>query len=318
MSRIIVGTIVTENYLPAAQVMAESFRRHHPEIPLRVLFVGVKTACRAAKKTGLDVLRISDLGLPDMTQFFPGYDRMQTMVALKPFLLAHLLESSDGAAVFLDSDILVTASLDPLFEEVAQHSLSVTPHIGLRGPQPGRSRMERILLMAGMYNGGFVGVTDREETRKFLDWWKSRLKTHCICAPGEGFNHDQRWLDLAQGFVSDFHLVRDPGCNVAYWNLPELELTQTGSAFFANGSPLRFFHFSGFDPGTPDEVSRHAPGWKVDELGVAAALFRRYATLLKIAGCADAINAPWPWDDKPPSLLQRFRAWLGLAKTPAG
>jgi hypothetical protein len=310
MSKVIVGTIVAENYLPAARVLTDSFRRHHPQIPLQVLLAGGHTACRAGKKAGLDVLRISDLGLPDVPRLFPGYNRQQVVVALKPFLLEHLLKSSDGTAVFLDADILVTDSLDPLFAEVAQHSMSVTPHVGLSGPKPGRSQIERTLLLAGMYNGGFVGVTQREETRRFLSWWKQRLTTHCKCAPAEGFVFDQRWLDLAPGFVTDFHVVRDPGCNVAYWNLPELEVTRSNDALRVNGSPLRFFHFSGFDAARPDEVSRHSPGSKVDELGMPAELFHHYRMLLEKAGWADAIHAPWSWQQPAPGLLQRLRSSL--------
>lgn len=307
----IAGTIVAENYLPLARVLVDSFRRHHPGIPIRVLLAGTEEACRAAERDGLDVIRPADLGLGDLRETFPGYDRKQILTALKPLLLGHLLSGGEPA-IFLDADVLVTGTFEPVLEEAERHSMSLTPHV--RRPPPGEegARLERCLLLAGMYNAGFVVVTDREETRRFLAWWGRRVETLCSGAVREGFHYDQRWLDLAPGFLDDLHLVRDPGCNAAYWNLSELEMTREGERFTVNGEPLRFFHFSGFDPSSPEDVTRHVPDWKVRDLGAAADLFRRYKTLVDEAGWEEARNAAWPWDP-PPSptrLPERIRAWL--------
>jgi len=209
MKGIIVGTIVTEDVLPLALVLMESFRRHNPDIPFHVLLASDLPVSLTGEHRGLKLLRSADLGFASLQQMFPGYDRKQTVVALKPFLLEHLLKASGGSAVFLDADILVTASLTPLFQQVAQHSLSVTPHISRTKSTPERRDLEHVLLLVGMYNAGFVGVSDREETWRFLDWWKRRLTTHCRNSIREGFHYDQRWLDLAPGLVADLHFVRD-------------------------------------------------------------------------------------------------------------
>ena len=181
------------------------------------------------------------------------YDRLQIAVALKPAIVRHLIETGYSPVVYLDADILVTSDLTPLLEDVARHAVSLTPHIGPGRATAERENFERALLMAGTFNLGFLGVSDREETRRFLAWWEGRLRTHCKQAVREGFNYDQRWVDLAPALVSDLHIVRDPGCNVAYWNLREANITRDGDAYRVDGVPLRFFHFSGFSPATPTE-----------------------------------------------------------------
>ena len=72
-----------------------------------------------------------------------------------------------------------------------------------------------------------------------------------------GYFVDQRWFDLAPGFLSDLAIVRDPQYNLAYWNLHERQLEYTDGIYSVDGRPLGFFHFSGFDPAHPPVLSRH-------------------------------------------------------------
>ena len=68
---------------------------------------------------------------------------------------------------------------------------------------------------------------------------------------------DQRWMDLAPGLVDSVRIVRDPGYDVAYWNLKHRALSGPPEAPLANGSPVRFYHWSGFDPTKPTALSKH-------------------------------------------------------------
>ncbi len=92
---------------------------------------------------------------------------------------------------------------------------------------------------------------------QLLDWWSERLATDCLVAPERGYFVDQRWMDLAPGLIPRLAILRDEGYNVAYWNLPSREVTRDGERYTVNGRPLRFFHFSGYDPDHPDRLSKH-------------------------------------------------------------
>lgn len=306
MSGAVACTIAADNYLPFVRVLARSFEAHNPGTRFRVLLLAGEAERDAAKSEGLGVIRLRDLAVPRLRGMLRRYGRRQLCAALKPALLRHLLESDHESVVFMDADILVTASLEPLFAEVGRHALSLTPHIQ-RVPGAARQQeLEKTLLQAGMYNAGFVGVSDREETRRFLAWWEERLRRHCLNDPRKGLHYDQRWLDHAIGFVQDVHILRDPACNVAYWNLDELEMRFDGSRYWVNGSPLRFFHFSGFDPSEPTRVTRYVPGWRVEQLGPESGLFRQYADLLREAGWVAPERRPRAW----PAWWRRWAAWL--------
>jgi hypothetical protein len=72
-----------------------------------------------------------------------------------------------------------------------------------------------------------------------------------------GFFVDQKWINLVPCLFNEIHILRNPGCNVAYWNLHERFLTRESTGYVVNGnSALTFFHYSGYSPSRPDQLSR--------------------------------------------------------------
>ncbi len=152
--------------------------------------------------------------------------------------------------VYLDIDILVTESLGGLSKLLDVYPILLTPH--LLEPMDNDWRPNELdIFVAGKYNFCFLAIADTEATRSFLLWWKSRLYDYCVKEPPKGLFCDQSWIDLALGFFDGIHILRDPGYNVAYWNMRSRKLRFVKQRFFVNGQVLRFFHFSGFDPDRP-------------------------------------------------------------------
>lgn len=302
MKRPAVITICATNYLPFARVLRDSLLRFHPEVPLFLVLAGDERPGLMVAEPGFHSVTAAELNLSDLDERRVRYDRKALCASLKPAALKHLLARGFEPAIFLDPDILILDTLDPVFEEVTHYGLTVTPHVRRPEIEGRQAGIEKALLLAGIYNAGFVGVTADPEVHRFLDWWDLRLRTHCRCQIEPGMHYDQRWLDLAPAFVSRFHLLRDEGCNVAYWSVVGAVVTCADGAYRINGMPLRFFHFSGFDPAAPEEVSRFAPGMKICELGPVSELFLRYRDLLRQAGWSDGRRQSrlWPRRRRPP------------------
>ena len=183
--------------------------------------------------------------------------------ALKPRLLRFLLGEGADAVVYVDSDTDIHGSLD---------------HVGAVGragaASPSRrtcSHQHRSTMFAqrvaiakvGMYNSGLIAVG--ASGAEFLDWWASRLRWDCLFAEPVGTHADQRWLDWVPLYFRHA-VVRDPGLNVAHWNLHERRLVFADDRFTVNGEPLRSFHFAGFDPLRPERVSQYfwLPYFRID------------------------------------------------------
>jgi hypothetical protein len=74
------------------------------------------------------------------------------------------------------------------------------------------------------------------------------LLDHCYDDVPNGLFTDQRWCDLVPAFFGRVHILRDPGYNVASWNLSRRPVSiSLDGVMQAGGSPMRFFHFTKVD-----------------------------------------------------------------------
>ena len=283
--RIAIFTICSNNYLPFARVLFESLNRHHPKAKLFLCL-----ADRLAETPGLYgrdwvVIEAQDLPIPDFPNFAFRYDIMEFNTALKPFMFLYLLDDREfDTVIYFDPDIEIFAPLTTVFTTLQEGaSFFLTPH--LCSPNEDRREPNDLMIMrAGAYNLGFLGVSRSEETGELLGWWARRLRYQCVNAQPEGIFVDQKFMDLIPGFAQNAFVSHDTTLNVAYWNLAQRELAQTAEGWTVDGFPLTFFHFSGFDPRVPDRLSKHDPRFRDDLTPPLRALVAQYAERLRAAG----------------------------------
>lgn len=241
--------------MPHARVLAESLLEHHPNGRFTTLVIDLGPDERASES--FDILSPYEIGLEsrEVHRMAMIYDLKEFATAVKPFLLKSLLSDSSDI-VYMDPDIEVFAPLGDISELTRRHSIVLTPHTRAPVPRDGLVPDEQMILRAGIYNLGFIGVGTRAAA-SFLEWWSERLSRDCRVAVEEELFVDQRWVDLVP-VLFDHFVLDDPTINVAYWNLHERAVRWTGQRYEVDGRPLRLFHFSGYDPRFPDRLSVHA------------------------------------------------------------
>jgi hypothetical protein len=290
-------SIVAKNYISFARVLAESFREHNPETPLFVLLADEIDGFFDPASEPFELLRLEDMNIENLSLFRFKYSRQQVVTAAKPYLLSHMLDRGFDSVIFLDADILVTDGLEPVWRQVGSNAVSLTPHLLYPLRTEGGTARELNILQSGVFNGGFVGVSDTPSARDFLRWWRERVHRHCFHAISQGVVYDQRWLDLAFTLFEDVKILEDPGINLGYWNLPERCLSvDEGGRILAQGEPALFMHFSGFDPLRPEKVTRFSDRLRLGDMGSGALAFERYARLLLDAAYAETKNWPYAYD----------------------
>jgi len=327
------GTIVARNYVPAARVLAESFRRHHPDVGFAVLVIDAD----AGELAGLaeDVPGVRFLGPDDISLSPVEFGRMalaytvtELCTAVKPWLLRTLLTDHD-VAIYLDPDIEV---FGPFAGEVAARAATdeivLTPHVLEPMPRDGLRPSEADIMASGVFNLGFIGVARAADP--FLRFWAERLRQDAISSVTEQLFTDQRWVDNVPALFRHT-VVTDPGWNVAYWNVYQRPLTrEADGTVAASGQPLRFVHFSGYRPEKPWLASTHyadKPRVLLSEYPLFAELCAEYRDKLFATGYLQALDdIPYRWNALPDgtsvstSLRRAYRAaWVSSERkgTPA-
>ncbi len=98
------------------------------------------------------------------------------------------------------------------------------------------------------------------EGARFAEWWNDRLLEYCYDDIPAGLFVDQKWCDHVPALFEKVGVVRDPGCNVASWNLSQRTVAVgRDGAITVNGAPLRFWHFTKLGP-TGDVMTKRYAG----------------------------------------------------------
>ncbi len=236
-------------YLDRVRVLAETLAKHNPNWKLWLCLVDQEPPGFAfhPEQDGLaGVVRISELGIPNLrTQIFT-HDIVELCTLVKGAMLDQMLARGADRVVYLDPDIAVFDTLAHIECLLTQYDVVLTPHQVEPDELPSAIRDNEIgSLKWGVYNLGFLAVAGTLEGRRFARWWRDRLLDHCYDDVPSGLFTDQRWCDLVPAFFDGVHVLRDPGYNVASWNLSRRPITiDENGDIKAAGRPLRFFHFT--------------------------------------------------------------------------
>ena len=277
-------TICSNNYLPMARVFFASAARYCPAAEL-FLCLADEVAASVRYPPNVTVVAAGELGIPDFRAFAFRYSIMEFNTALKPFMLRLLLARGYDAVLYFDPDIEIFAPLHPVIEPLrAGRGFVLTPHI-LRPAEADGFPDDMFIMRAGIYNLGFIGVAPAADTERILRWWSRRLRYDCVSEQERGVFVDQKFIDLLPAFTDSVHIARDSGCNVAYWNLRQRQLTLDGDQWRIDDGPLRFFHFSSINIDDLSCLAKWTAAFRGDEITPPLrALMRQYADRVIAAG----------------------------------
>jgi glycosyltransferase involved in cell wall biosynthesis len=160
----------------------------------------------------------------------------------------------------------------------------LTPHIRDPYRDDERPPAEMDILRAGTYNLGFIALKRGPDADRVLDWWAEKTEHDCVVDMDSGIMVDQKWIDLVPGYVPGTAILPNAELNVAYWNLHERVLTEEDGRYFVDGQPLRFFHFSGYNPDFPLTLSKHQTRHDLRSLPVLRRLCNQYGEQLRLEG----------------------------------
>jgi len=299
--QMIAYTITSLTYLPNARVLARTYSHHHHGERLWVLLIDDVEHKVLDEGEPFNALRLSDLDLDEaeihrMAMLFGG----SIIATIKPWVFQHFLSRGAEMVLYVDGDFMIFDNLENLAGN-GDDGVVLVPHVLTPVPRDGMQPDETSLLGSGMFNAGMFGVGAKHGG--FLEFLMERLKRECIFDAKRMRFNEQRWLDFVPSLFPH-RVVKDPGVDVAYWNLHERPLEKQGDRWIAGGVPLRAFHFSSFEPRVVGMAGRYelanaAPRVRLGGDPLFAELCALYRRMLYADGLTDSQDSPFAFDMLP-------------------
>lgn len=258
----LIFTICSNNYLAQAKILGESLVSYNPNIKFVIgLCDIVDEKIDYATNVGFEVVPLIELGLPNFHELINKYNIVELNTSIKPSFFKYLIDRDKefSKIIYFDPDIEIFSSLDYLLTLLDSHDIIITPHILCPPPMDTLEPGENLFMMYGIFNLGFLALNGRSpQSAAFLDWWESRTLELGKSDIENGYYVDQLWINMAPVYYDKVLILKDPGYNVAPWNLHEREISKDEHGVYRmdDGSDLVFFHFSSFNYQITDRLAK--------------------------------------------------------------
>ncbi|GGD09621.1 glycosyltransferase [Aquisalinus flavus] len=278
-------TICSRNYMAYALTLYHSLKKAEPDSAFYCFLVD---APDGTQDLPFPVIACETMNIRGFWDMAFRYTVMEFNTAVKPFCIDYLFDRAKvDAAVYLDPDLYIVRPLTHVHEALENGAdIVLTPH-ALAPLDDGGDPDDVRLMRTGAYNLGFGAFSRSRSSRALVTWWGEQLRTKCVVDLENGLFVDQKFMDLAPCYVDKTAILRHPGYNVAYWNMPHREIA-ADDGWTVNGEPLHFFHFSGVVPGDGSVFSKHQNRYTAATIGPLKSLLDDY-----LAGLAGNDHETW-------------------------
>ncbi len=259
---ILAFTLCSNNYLAQAKVLVDSFLQYHNDISFVIGLVDKKN--EKIDYSGFNnckFLQPEEIGIDDFLNLTKKYDITELNTAVKPFYFKYFFSKVYEKVIYIDPDIMFFSNLTEIINNLNYYSVCLTPHILYPSSSIENIQWELNPLQNGLFNLGFIALSNTKESENLLKWWSERTYNFCFYNERSGIFVDQLWASLFPVFFQKVKTIKNPGLNVAYWNLHERAISKRKGSFIINEKfPLVFFHFSSFKIEQSEKLTNHPIG----------------------------------------------------------
>ncbi len=242
------STFFDKNYLSRGLVLYNSLDKVCKNFTLYVLCLDDFTAnyfkVNASKFTNVITISLTDLEEFDNLLFECKQNRTKieyyfTLSPCLPLYLIHKFKLNHICT--LDADILFLHDVQPIFDQLDNYSIIITPH-----------KFSKSIISSekfGKFNVSFQIFKNDEIGLSCLNRWRQQCIDWC-CDYYDEVNQrfaDQKYLDNWPALYGNRLLVlNDPVCGIAAWNINNYAITCYNNEFYSNQQKIVFYHFHNF------------------------------------------------------------------------
>jgi hypothetical protein len=255
-------TIVAKNYIGLAQILEKSLKSNNPDTAFFIIVADDFSEGFNTEEVPSNILVARNelnISAQNWTDMSFKYDLTEFCTSIKAAAFSYFIEKTAyEKIIYLDPDIYIYSSLNPIYEMLENHSIVLTPHINIIQDTFKGDRSESGLMSTGVFNLGFCGIKRSLSSKKMISWWHERLVDKCYIDSYDSYFTDQKWMDFLPCFFSsdELYIARHLGMNIAPWNFFERKifLSDEGLKVYSREDndektnvPVIFVHYSGYN-----------------------------------------------------------------------
>lgn len=151
-----------------------------------------------------------------------------------PVIILHLIDKYQLYDItYLDSDLMFFSSYDPIYHEIGNGSIAITPQYSNHDNQVGKFCVQ------------FMYFKNDTDGRACLIWWRDRCKEWCFARYEDGKFGDQKYLDSFPTLFNNVVIISHRGAGIANWNMGLYQYENGEAIYEGKHYPVIFFHFHG-------------------------------------------------------------------------
>ncbi len=253
-------TICSNNYLAHAKTLGDSFLQYHPEAKFVIGLVDkISEEFDFSFFDAFEIIPVETLQMNGFDELQKKFNITELNTAVKPSYLTYIFtELKANKVIYIDPDILVLTRLEEVLNILDEKNIIVTPHI-CSPIEDEFAPTDYHTLRGGIFNLGFIGLSNYETVKGFIEWWHDRVVKYGFVNFSLNMFYDQIWANYIPCFYDNYFILKHLGYNMANWNLHEraLSTNKDGAIYVNEKFPLRFFHFSSYHFDKPDIICRY-------------------------------------------------------------
>jgi hypothetical protein len=243
MGKKFICTYFDINYLPRGLALFNSIKKYHDDFKLFILTFDDSTFnyLNSLNDDKIELISHQEYNSYFNTSIERFDDKKQYFFSSTPNLCLYVLRNNPEIDIllYLDADVYLFSSIEPLYEEFGNYSIGLTPH----NIHP---FLKYFVKHYGTFNVGVNLFRNDSIGIKCLEDWKSNCDNWYQGKPGYPlkFFSDQIFLDSWINEYDKIKVIENPGINLVYWNVVNYKLSREENYFMVNDQKLIIFHFS--------------------------------------------------------------------------
>jgi hypothetical protein len=300
-------TLCSNNYLPQAKILGDSFLNYHPQTKFVIGLVDTYNSLVDYKcYNNMEILPVEEIGMCDLGLLSKRFNIIELNTAVKPSYFSFLFKKySASNIIFLDPDIEVFSTFEEVFDLLKNYNIIITPQ-NCVPIDDSDSPSDIDLLGTGIFNLGFIALSNYERVASFLKWWHERIVKYGYANTSYNMFFDQLWINLVPAFFDNYYILKHRGYNMSPSNLHEriVSHSKNGKLTVNSDSLLRFYHFSGYRYNSPEQICHYSKRFSFETRKDIVPIYENYQIAL-LENNITKLSTIKPYYSNEPIILRR-------------